>query len=94
VPVWHPDDLVDGRAGVDQVARFRAYCDAYGGLDADARGRVVAQVAAFLDRALAQVAERAIAGRAGYVEVWAGGYEARNRRSHAWVTGHAAALAR
>ena len=93
VPAWAPVDLTDGRVGVDQVARFAAYCDAYGDLDTSARGRVVEHLLAFLDRALGQVAERAAAGRAGYVEVWEAGYEARNRRAHAWVDVNQDALA-
>ena len=93
VPTWDPEDLNDGRAGVDQVARFAAYCDAYGGLDAPARRRVVDHVLTFLDHALGQVADRAAAGRAGYVEVWAAGYEGRNRRARAWVTTNQDAIA-
>ncbi len=85
VPAWAPEDLTDGRVGVDQLARFAAYCDAYGDLDAVARRRVVDHLLAFLDRALVQVAKRAAAGRTGYVEVWATGYEGRNRRARAWV---------
>jgi len=92
VPVRDPQDLDEARAEVDQVARYRAYCDVYGVGDGD-RGRLVQLGLTFLDRAHDAMRARAEAGQAGYVESWRNGYAAQNRRSRAWLEDHAAALA-
>jgi len=92
VPVIDPADLVDGRAGVDQRARLMQYCDAYALDDVSSRARLGALIAAFLDQALVKVRDRAESGQAGYVELWANGYEGRNRRARAWIDANADAL--
>lgn len=91
IPLRDPVDLDPGFAGVDQVARFRAFCDAHG-LDRPARRAVVAHAAAFLDRALVAMRTRAESGLEAYVRAWEAGYPAQNRRSRAWVDANADAL--
>lgn len=91
VPVRDDADLDEGRRGVDRVARFHAYCAAYG-LDDAGRAGVVAHLGGFLDRALASMKARADAGQPAYVAAWQAGYPAQNRRSRAWLDAHAAAL--
>ena len=91
-PVIDPTDIVDGRAGIDQRARLSRYCDAYGLDDVTSRARLGALIVAFLDQALAKVRARAEAGAAGYVELWATGYEGRNRRARTWIEANADAL--
>ena len=82
--VPRPGDLYETWAGIDQVARFRAFCDVHG-LDAAARGRVVEAGKDFLDRALVSVRTRAESGLPLYVAFWEGGYADQNRRSRAWL---------
>ena len=84
VPFRDPVDMFDTWAGVDQVARLRAFCDVHG-LDAAARGRVVEAGKDFLDRALVSVRTRAESGLPLYVAFWEGGYADQNRRSRAWL---------
>jgi hypothetical protein len=92
VPARDAADLDDGRRGVDQVARFHAYCAVHG-LDAAERAAVVAHLQALLDRALVSMKARADAGQATYAAVWAAGYPQQNRRSRRWLDTNAAALA-
>lgn len=92
VPVRDPADLDGARSGVDQVARYRAFCDVYG-LDTAARTRVGELGLQFLDRAHEQMRARAEAGLPGYVEAWRNGYGVQNRRSHHWLAAHADDLA-
>jgi aminoglycoside phosphotransferase (APT) family kinase protein len=92
VPFRDPADLDDGRAGVDQVARFVLFADAHG-LDRAQRGAVVGLGRDFLDRALVSMRRRAEAGLATYVAAWTGGYADQNRRSKAWLVAHTAELA-
>lgn len=91
IPFRAPQDLDPGRAGVDQVARFRLLGDAHG-LTADQRARVVSAGLDFLDRALVSMRLRAERGEPAYVTVWEQGYPAQNRRSFDWLTAHAAHL--
>ncbi len=92
VPVRDPADLDAARSDVDQVARYRAFCDVYG-LGAVERTRVGELGLRFLDRAHTQMRARADAGQPGYVEAWRNGYGVQNRRSRAWLAAHAARLA-
>lgn len=91
VPFRDPADVHDEWRGIDQVRRFRAFCDAHG-LDGTARRQVVAEGVAFLDRALVSMRTRAETGLPLYVAVWEGGYPAQNRRSRAWVETKASEL--
>jgi hypothetical protein len=91
-PLKHPDDLDEARAGVDQVARFGAYCDVYGVPEASRR-RVVRLGLRFLDLAYATMKARADAGLPAYVDAWANGYGGQNRRARTWVEANATALA-
>ncbi len=84
VPLRDPTDVAAAWQGIDQPARFSAFCDAHR-LDGATRAAVVAAGLDFLDRALVSMRARAEAGQPGYVEAWAAGYEAQNRRSHAWL---------
>jgi hypothetical protein len=95
VPVRDPVDLDPGLRGLglDQVARFRAFCDEHG-LDGAGREAVVGHLGAFLDRALVSMRLRAESGLEAYQRAWAAGYPEQNRRSRAWLDRHAAALAR
>ncbi|MEI7744697.1 MAG: phosphotransferase [Chloroflexota bacterium] len=79
--------------GLDQVARFRAFCDAHE-LDQVRREAVVEHLGAFLDRALVSMRTRAESGLEAYVRVWNAGYPDQNRRSRAWVDAHCGALVR
>jgi Ser/Thr protein kinase RdoA (MazF antagonist) len=90
-PVRDPDDIRDGRMGVDQVRRFRMFCAAHG-LDAATRARVVDECLAFLDRALVSMKMRADEGQPLYVVAWNEGYAEQNRRSRRWLEAHASAL--
>ena len=92
VPFKHPDDLDEARAGVDQAARFGAYCDVYG-VPAGSRRRVVRLGLRFLDQAYEAMRSRAEAGLPAYVEVWANGYGGQNRRARSWLEANADALA-
>ena len=91
IPVRDPDDIRDGRSGVDQVRRFRMVCDAHG-LDAATRARVVAECLDFLDRALISMKTRADEGQPLYVVAWNEGYAEQNRRSRRWLELQAPAL--
>lgn len=86
VPLRDPADLdPELRAlGLDQVARFRAFCDEHG-LDDAARAAVVAHAGTFLDRALEAMRRRAESGLEAYVRAWEAGYPHQNRRSRAWL---------
>ena len=92
---WVPlKDLVDAgasHANVDRIARFGAYCDAYG-VPRSSRGRVVTLGLRFLDQAYAAMRARAEAALPAYVDAWANGYGDQNRRAHDWLDAHAAAL--
>lgn len=93
VPLRDPADLDPARAHLsapDLVDRFHAYCRAYRAPDP---ARVVAAALAFLDHALGSVGDLAAAGHPGFAALWAGGYEAANRRARTWIAGHATALA-
>jgi aminoglycoside phosphotransferase (APT) family kinase protein len=92
VPFRDPHDLDDGRAGVDQIARFRRFVDEQR-LDADSRAQVVRAGLAFLDRALVSMRQRAEAGQQLYIDAWTGGYPEQNRRSKAWLAANAERLA-
>jgi hypothetical protein len=93
VPMRDPADMDADLRGMDQVARFRAFCAEHG-LERDGRAAVVAHLGSFLDRALVSMQRRAESGLEGYVRAWAAGYPAQNRRSRAWVDAHAADLIR
>lgn len=88
VPFRDPSDLYEDWTGVDQVARFRAFCDAHG-LDRERRRQVVEEGVAFLDRALVSMRTRADTGQPLYVSAWEGGYPDQNRRSRAWLAASA-----
>jgi aminoglycoside phosphotransferase (APT) family kinase protein len=92
IPFRDPIDMDDGRAGVDQVTRFRRYADVHG-LDSEQRARVIRLGGQFLDRALVSMRRRAEQGIATYAAVWDAGYADQNRRSKAWLLAHAAELA-
>jgi len=91
VPLRDPEDIRDGRTGVDQVRRFRAFCDVHG-LDAATRARMVDECLAFLDRALVSMKTRADEGQPLYVVAWNEGYAEQNRRSRRWLEAQASAL--
>jgi hypothetical protein len=93
VPLRDPVDLDPELRGIDQVARFRAFCGEHG-LGRDGRGAVVAHVGAFLDRALVSMRTRAESGLPAYVAAWEAGYAHQNRRSRAWVAANAGVLVR
>ena len=93
IPVRDPVDIDPDLRGLDQVPRFRAFCDEHG-LDADDRAIVVGHLGTFLDRALVSMRRRAESGLEAYASVWAAGYAEQNRRSRAWLDRHAEALAR
>lgn len=93
VPLRDPVDLDPElrELGLDQAARFRAFCDEHW-LDDAARAAVVGHAGAFLDRALVAMRRRAESGLEAYVRAWEAGYPAQNRRSRAWLDAHADAL--
>lgn len=93
VPVRDPRDLTDGRAGVDQIRRFRLFCDAHG-LDVATRARLVVECLDFLDRALVSMKSRADEGKPMYVVAWNEGYAEQNRRSRRWLETQAPSLLR
>jgi aminoglycoside phosphotransferase (APT) family kinase protein len=93
IPIRDPADIDPELAGVDQVARFRAFVDAHG-LDRASREAVVGHLGPFLDRALVAMRDRADRGLEAYVRAWAAGYPDQNRRSRAWLDAHAADLVR
>jgi hypothetical protein len=84
VPLKHPDDLPAGWPAIDQVRRFRVFCDAHG-LSATQREGVIGFALDFLDRALVTMREKAESGLPLYAKVWEAGYPQQNRRSHAWL---------
>ena len=93
IPMRDPVDIDAELAGLDQVARFRLFADAHG-LDRARREDVVGHIGPFLDRALVAMRARAASGLDAYVRAWEGGYPDQNRRSRAWLDGHAADLVR
>ena len=93
VPLRDPNDLDVGRAGVDQIDRFRSFVGVHE-LSSPQRARVVDAALAFLDHALSAMRARAESGLPHYVAAWDAGYQGQNRRSHAWVLAHRAALTR
>ena len=93
VPVRAAADLEPNRQDLDQVARFRTFCEVHE-LTKAQRSRVVAAGMDFLDRALVTMKDRADSGLRLYVAAWEGGYADQNRRSHAWLRDHADAIAR
>lgn len=84
IPLRDPADLEPALAGVDQVARFRAFCDVHR-LSRPDREVVLDLLAAFLERALPGIEARAAAGHAGFGAMWRSGYAERNRRSRRWL---------
>jgi hypothetical protein len=84
VPLWSPDHLDPTRAGVDQRARLRAFCDVHE-LTADDRAAVVTLAERFLEQALRAVRERAEAGIGGFPTLWRNGYEAANTAARTWL---------
>jgi len=92
IPIRDAADIDPALAGLDQVARFAAFCAEHE-LDRGERETVVAHLGVFLDRALASMRRRAEAGLPAYVRVWEAGYPEQNRRSRAWLDAHAVALA-
>jgi len=92
MPMRDPVDVDPELRGIDQVARFRAFCAEHG-LDRAQRRAVVAHLGAFLDRALLSMRTRADSGQEAYIRAWEAGYPDQNRRSRAWVDAHANDLA-
>lgn len=88
IPVRDPVDVDPALRELNQVERFRAFCAEHR-LDEPARVAVVEHLAAFLDRALVSMGQRAEAGLEAYVVVWNAGYPDQNRRSRAWLDRHA-----
>jgi len=93
IPMRDPVDIDPELAGLDQVARFRAFVDAHG-LERARREEVIGHLGPFLDRALVAMRTRAESGLEAYVRAWEGGYPDQNRRSRAWLDGHATDLVR
>ena len=93
IPIRDPADIDPELHGLDQVDRFRAFCAEHG-LERDRREAVVRHLGAFLDRALVSMRRRAESGIETYVRVWEAGYPDQNRRSRAWLDGHAEELVR
>lgn len=87
IPLRDPADIDPELRGVDQIARFLAFCDEHG-LDRSQREAVAAHVGTFLDRALDSMRTRAESGLEAYVRVWNAGYPEQNRRSRAWMDAH------
>ena len=92
IPMRDPQDIDPELRGLDQVRRFRAFCDAHA-LDHRRRTAVVDHLGPFLDRALEAMRARA-ATRPAYARVWAAGYPEQNRRSRAWLDARRADLLR
>jgi hypothetical protein len=92
IPIRDPADIDPELRGLDQVPRFRAFCDEHA-LDGRGRRAVIAHLGGFLDRALVTMRRRADSGIEAYVRAWAAGYEGQNRRSCEWLDRHASALA-
>jgi len=93
VPMRDPADVDPGLLGLDQLARFRRFCDAHE-LDRARRGAVIGHLGEFLDRALVSMRARAESGLEAYVRAWEAGYPEQNRRSRTWLDRHAAGLRR
>jgi hypothetical protein len=87
IPMRDPVDIDPELRGLDQLARFAAFCDEHG-LDGEARAAVVGHLGVFLDRALVSMRRRAESGLEAYIRVWNAGYPEQNRRSRAWVDRH------
>ena len=93
VPVRDPADVDVDLQGLNQVSRFRLFCDEHE-LGHGERVAVVAHLGAFLDRALVSMRQRAESGLDAYARVWEAGYPGQNRRSRAWLDLHSAVLTR
>ncbi len=93
IPMRDPVDIDPELRGLDQLARFHAFCDEHG-LDESARTAVVNHLGGFLDRALVSMRLRAEAGLEHYIRVWNAGYAEQNRRSRAWLDRNASAFIR
>lgn len=93
IPIRDPRDIDPELLGLDQLSRFRAFCEAHS-LDRARRAAVLDHLEGFLDRALVSMRSRAASGQEAYVRAWEAGYEGQNRRSKAWLAGHRAALGR
>jgi Predicted choline kinase involved in LPS biosynthesis len=91
VPMWDPADLGEHHAGLDKVERCRRFFDAHR-LHRHERIRALDALLAFSDRALHFVRTQAEFGHTGHRAQWDAGYEAKNRRAHAWVTNNREAL--
>ncbi|HEU4673431.1 MAG TPA: phosphotransferase [Candidatus Limnocylindrales bacterium] len=91
IPIRDPVDVDRELGGLDQLARFRAFCDEHA-LDRRARRTVVDHLGPFLDRALVSMRLRAESGLEAYRRAWDAGYPAQNRRSRAWLDRHASDL--
>lgn len=85
VPMWDPLDLDEHHAALDKVERCRHFFDAHR-LARSERTRTLDALLAFSDRALIFVRTKAESGHTGHRAQWDAGYEAKNRRAHAWVT--------
>lgn len=84
VPMRHPDDIDEHRAGVDVFDRFRLFSATHG-LGGAERGRVLDALVEYLDSALVFVREQADEGHTGHLSTWNAGYEVTNRRARKWV---------
>lgn len=93
IPMRDPVDIDPDLQGLDQIARFRSFCDEHR-LGVAERAEVVTHLGAFLDRALISMRRRAESGLEHYIRVWNAGYPLQNRRSREWLDTHADALRR
>jgi hypothetical protein len=84
VPLRDPVDLEPALAGIGQVRRFRAFCDAHA-LTRPDRAVVLDLLADFLVRALPGIRARAEAGHPGFGAMWRSGYAERNLRARRWL---------
>jgi Phosphotransferase enzyme family len=91
VPMRDPADLEPSRQGVDQGARFAAFCEVHRLAVAD-RAYVLDLLGAYLDRALVSMERRARAGHPGFAAIWNAGYAASNRRARRWLESSRTAL--
>jgi hypothetical protein len=91
VPLRDPADIADARRGAALFDRFGRFTGVHG-LGAVGRDRVFGLLIGFLDVSLDEIRAAAAAGHPGYAAIWAGGYEAMNRRSLAWLIAHRADL--
>ena len=90
-PMWDPRDLGEHHAGLDKVERCRQFFDTHR-LHHRERIRTLNALLAFSDRALVFVRTQAESGHTGHRAQWDAGYEAKNRRAHAWVAANRRAL--